>query len=254
MTDSASVPAFDDGAGLEPQTGSPADRHPPPGPRGDCVETSWSAPETDHLAILDEIPANDLGTPEAAARRSTAGLELWGGVECTVLRVGEMWRDQLRESGHYNRIGDLDAVARLGFSKLRYPVLWEHVAPEWPDACDWRWHDERLGRLRELGVTPIAGLVHHGGGPHYTNLLDPHFPELLAEQAGRTAQRYPWIQSWTPVNEPLTTARFSGLYGHWFPHGCDEPTFLRILVNECRAVRSACSASIAGKFGSSRLV
>jgi dTDP-4-dehydrorhamnose reductase len=24
---------------------------------------------------------------------------------------------------------------------------------------------------------------------------------------------------WTPVNEPLTTARFSGLYGHWYPHG-----------------------------------
>ncbi len=236
MTDSASVPAFDDRADHEPQTGSPADRHPPPGPRGDCVEASWSAPGTDDLAVLDETPANDLGTPEAAARRSSAGLELWGGVECTVLRVGEMWRDQLRESGHYNRIGDLDAVARLGFRKLRYPVLWEHVAPERPGVCDWRWHDERLARLRELGITPIAGLVHHGGGPHYTNLLDPNFPELLAEQAERTARRYPWIKSWTPVNEPLTTARFSGLYGHWFPHGTDQATFLRILANECRAV------------------
>ena len=25
--------------------------------------------------------------------------------------------------------------------------------------------------------------------------------------------RYPWIDAYTPVNEPLTTARFSGLYG-----------------------------------------
>jgi dTDP-4-dehydrorhamnose reductase len=60
------------------------------------------------------------------------------------------------------------------------------------------------------------------------------------------AERYPWIEDWTPVNEPLTTARFSGLYGHWFPHGRDYPTFLTCLRNEClgtleamRAIRRA---------------
>ena len=31
--------------------------------------------------------------------------------------------------------------------------------------------------LREAGVTPIAGLVHHGSGPRDTSLLDPAFPE-----------------------------------------------------------------------------
>ncbi|SDD55034.1 family 1 glycosylhydrolase [Belnapia rosea] len=236
MTDSTSFTMLDDGSGDMLQAGSPADQHPAPGPRGDCVEASWSSPVVDDLSVLNETPANDLGIAEAATRRAASELELWGGIECTVLRVGDMWRDQLRESGHYHRIDDLEAVARLGFRKLRYPVLWEHVAPEQPGECDWRWHDERLARLRELGITPIAGLVHHGGGPHYTNLLDPNFPELLAEQAERTARRYPWIKSWTPVNEPLTTARFSGLYGHWFPHGTDEATFLRILANECRAV------------------
>jgi len=39
-----------------------------------------------------------------------------------------------------------------------------------------------------------------------------------------------------PVNEPLTTARFSGLYGVWYPHGRDHATFARALVTECRAV------------------
>jgi dTDP-4-dehydrorhamnose reductase len=39
---------------------------------------------------------------------------------------------------------------------------------------------------------------------------------------------------WTPVNEPLTTARFSGLYGLWFPHGRDEPTFARAFINQMR--------------------
>jgi dTDP-4-dehydrorhamnose reductase len=242
MTDFATFRVLDDGSGGESSEGSAASHHQAPGSRGDCVELSRSGPVTDDLTALDGNPVNDLGTPEATDCRASAGLELWGGIECTVLRVGDMWRDQLRESGHYHRIDDLEAVARLGFRTLRYPVLWEHVAPERPGECDWRWHDERLARLRELGITPIAGLVHHGGGPHYTNLLDPDFPVLLAEQAARTARRYPWIKSWTPVNEPLTTARFSGLYGHWFPHGTAEATFLRILANECRAVLLAMRA------------
>ncbi|MCB4823951.1 family 1 glycosylhydrolase [Roseicella aerolata] len=207
-----------------------------PGSRGGCSEVAWRSPLVGDLAALGPVPANDLGTLEPEARRRARDLELWGGIECTVLRVGDAWRDQLREGGHYDRLADLDVVAELGFRRLRYPVLWEHVAPDHPGECDWRWHDERLGRLCELGVTPVAGLVHHGGGPHYTNLLDPEFPELLAAQAERTARRYPWIRSWTPVNEPLTTARFSGLYGHWHPHRRDEASFLRILVNECRAV------------------
>lgn len=207
-----------------------------PGPRGDCSEPAWRLPLGDGAAAPGGPPANDPGTARRGAGPAAPGLELWGGVECTVLRIGDTWRDQLRECGHYTRIGDLDAVAGLGFHKLRYPVLWEHVAPDRPGECDWRWHDERLGRLRDLGVTPIAGLVHHGGGPRYTDLLDPDFPALLAEQAERTARRYPWIRFWTPVNEPLTTARFSGLYGHWFPHRRDEASFLRMLANQCRAV------------------
>ena len=236
MTDSANFTVLDGDSGNRPHSVSAADRHPSPGPFGDCVENSWSPPVTDDLSALEGRLANDPGISEEVIQPAAAGLELWGGVECTVLRVGDMWRDQLREGGHYDRIEDLDAVAGLGFRKLRYPILWEHVAPERPGECDWRWHDERLARLRDLGITPIAGLDHHGGGSHYTNLLDPNFPELLAEQAERTARRYPWIKSWTPVNEPLTTARFSGLYGHWFPHGTDEATFLHILENECRAV------------------
>jgi dTDP-4-dehydrorhamnose reductase len=162
-------------------------------------------------------------------------LELWGGLECTVARIGDGFRDQSRETGHAERIEDLDAIAALGVRTLRYPVIWETIAPEHPDEADWRWHDERLLRLRELGIRVIATLCHHGSGPRYTNLLDPAFPELLARHAARVAERYPWIDLYTPVNEPLTTARFSALYGHWYPHQRDYGAFLRALVNECRA-------------------
>jgi dTDP-4-dehydrorhamnose reductase len=90
--------------------------------------------------------------------------------------------------------------------------------------------------LRDAGITPIAGLVHHGSGPRHTSLVDPAFPEQLAEYAGAVAARYPWLEYYTPVNEPLTTARFAGLYGLWYPHGRDDRTFVQALLVQCRAV------------------
>ena len=169
----------------------------------------------------------------AAAQRSA--LELWGGLEGTVNRVGDIYFDQLRRSGHASRTEDLDRIAALGVRTVRYPVLWERVAPEGLDRADWSWPDERLGRLRELGVNPIAGLVHHGSGPRHTNLLDPGFAAGLAEYGRAVAERYPWLRDFTPVNEPLTTARFSALYGHWYPHAKDGLSWARALLTECRA-------------------
>ena len=154
-------------------------------------------------------------------QNKTTRPELWAGLECSVVRVGDSWRNQAIETGHADRPEDLDLLAGLGIKTLRYPVIWESIAPDNPDVCDWRWHDARLTRLRDLGIRVIAGLVHHGSGPHYTDLLDPLFPEKLAAFAAKAAARYPWIDAWTPVNEPLTTARFSCLYGHWYPHRQD---------------------------------
>jgi dTDP-4-dehydrorhamnose reductase len=162
--------------------------------------------------------------------------ELWGGVECTVNRVGDRFFDQLEQSGHARRASDLDLFAALGMRALRYPVLWERTAPEGLESADWSWADARLARLRELNLRPIVGLLHHGSGPRHTGLVDPHFPEKLAAYARAVAERFPWVEDYTPVNEPLTTARFSGLYGHWYPHECSDRTFLRALVNQCRAV------------------
>ncbi|PWC27520.1 sugar nucleotide-binding protein [Teichococcus aestuarii] len=169
-------------------------------------------------------------------------VEVWGGVEASIVRIGERWRDQAVETGHRARPEDLERIAALGIGTLRYPVLWESVAPRHPGERDWSWHDERLGRLRRLGISVIAGLLHHGSGPRYTSLLDPLFPEKLAAHAEAVALRYPWVRHFTPVNEPLTTARFSGLYGHWYPHRSDAPAFLRALVNQCRGVVLAMQA------------
>jgi len=171
-----------------------------------------------------------------------APLELWGGHECTVNRVGDRFFDQTVRSGHQDRLDDLQQFADLGVQALRYPVLWERVAPERPDQRDWRWSDERLAELQRLGVRVIAGLIHHGSGPRYTHLLDDGFASGLAAHARAVAERYPWIKDWTPVNEPLTTARFSALYGHWYPHARDEGAFFSALLNQIDAVRLSMKA------------
>ncbi|MUG95816.1 sugar nucleotide-binding protein [Scytonema sp. UIC 10036] len=163
-------------------------------------------------------------------------LEVWAGVECTVNRVGDEYFDQLECNGHATRLDDLDLFAGLGIRAIRYPVIWERTAPNGLENANWSWADERLLRLRELGVCPIVGLVHHGSGPHHTSLVDPEFPEKLALYARAVAERYPWVTHYTPVNEPLTTARFSGMYGHWYPHGRNDFTFARALLGECRGV------------------
>src|ERR1700712_1299317 len=135
-------------------------------------------------------------------------LELWGGLECTVNRVADTYFSQLDRNGHAARDGDIERFAGLGIKAIRYPVLWERTAPDGLDNADWRWADDRLTALRDAGVNPIAGLVHHGRGAPHTSLTDPGFAAGLAGYAGAVAARYPWITDYTPVNEPLTTARF----------------------------------------------
>ena len=164
-------------------------------------------------------------------------LELWGGYECTVNRVGDEWFDQTLRSGHQDRLEDLQLIADLGMRSVRYPALWERISPDQPDVRDFGWTDERLAEIRRLGMNPILTLCHHGSGPHYTSLIDDSFATGLAAHAAAVAQRYPWVRDWTPVNEPLTTARFSALYGLWYPHTKDERSFWVALLNEIDATR-----------------
>jgi len=173
---------------------------------------------------------------------SVPPLEMWGGLECTVNRVGDQFLDQMELNGHARRIDDLDRFAELGITAIRYPVLWERTAPDDLLSADWTWSDSRLARLQELGIRPIVGLVHHGSGPMETDLLDPEFPDRLARYAGAVAERYSWVMDYTPVNEPLTTARFSALYGHWYPHRSDDRSFFRAVLIQCRGVAAAMRA------------
>ena len=164
-----------------------------------------------------------------------ASIPIWGGIECTVHRLGDSFGDQLNRNGHDLRASDIKLIADLGIKTLRYPILWERVAPKCLSSADWSWVDERLGLLSEFNINPIAGLLHHGSGPSYTSLLDPDFPQKFVEFAVAVAERYPWLEMFTPINEPLTTARFSCLYGVWYPHLKNDNAFSVAVLNECKA-------------------
>ncbi|MGH7662223.1 MAG: family 1 glycosylhydrolase [Vulcanimicrobiaceae bacterium] len=159
-------------------------------------------------------------------------IELWASPEPTIARISENdWRDQLAETGHDARLDDVDLIAGLGVQATRYPVLWERN--------DFAWARPRLERLRERGVEPIVTLLHHGSGPAYTSLVDPEFPQRFAEYAAAAACEFPWVRRWTPINEPLTTARFATLYGHWYPNLRDDRAFGTAITNEARAIQLA---------------
>lgn len=168
--------------------------------------------------------------------------EIWGGIECTVNRLQDVYIDQVILTGHSERISDLDLFNRLGIKTLRYPILWEKVYNQKTKKYDWGWTDERLNRLRELNINPLPGLLHHGSGPDFTSLIDPDFPKYFRDYAYAVAERYPWIYYYNPINEPLTTARFSCLYGFWYPHLKNDLAFSKAVINQIMGISAAMKA------------
>ena len=172
--------------------------------------------------------------------RRVEGPEMWAGLECTLNRVGDRYHDQLARAGHYARPDDVDRIADLGVRAIRYPVLWERHL-QGGDAA-WAITDWAMERMRARGVEPIVGLVHHGSGPPDTNIADPRFAEGLERFAREVAQRYPWVRRYTPINEPLTTARFALLYRLWYPHKRSDVEFMRAMFVQTMATRRAMAA------------
>ena len=164
-------------------------------------------------------------------------LELWGGIECTINRVGNIFKDQLELSDHYRRgTEDIKAFASLQIKALRYPVLWEKHQPFRDQPIDFTFTEIQLTEIRSQNIIPIVGLLHHGSGPCFTELLHPEFPQLFATYAEQVAKKFPWVEYYTPVNEPLTTARFSGLYGLWYPHHKSDVSFAKMFINQLKGI------------------
>ena len=166
---------------------------------------------------------------------------VWAGPECSFLTVGDWHCDQLALTGHTRRSGDPARLVSLGASGVRYPVLWGRSGSR-RAATDWRWASSRVSRLVDLGTEPIVGLLHHGFGPAGADPRDPAWPAAFGHYARAVAERLPAVRSFLPINEPLTTARFGGLYGWWSPYARDADAFAALVVAQAEAYVAAARA------------
>ncbi|MDB6037563.1 MAG: glycosyl hydrolase family protein [Verrucomicrobiales bacterium] len=123
--------------------------------------------------------------------------------------------DEMEKCGHYAQWKtDFDLVEHLGIRFLRYgPPI--HSTFLGPGRYDWSFADETFSELKRRGIIPITDLCHFGVPDWMGNFQNPDFPDLFKDYAVAFAQRYPWVQLYTPVNEMYVCALFSGRYGWW---------------------------------------
>ncbi|MGZ4963041.1 MAG: family 1 glycosylhydrolase [Limisphaerales bacterium] len=139
------------------------------------------------------------------------------GVENSIptIQNGRVRVDQMESCGHYDQWStDFDKVEELGIEFLRYgPPL--HKTYVGPDHYDWSFSDVVYADLKRRGIIPITDLCHFGVPDWIGNFQNPEFPELFAKYAGAFAERFPWVQLYTPVNEMYVCTLFSASYGWW---------------------------------------
>jgi beta-glucosidase len=146
--------------------------------------------------------------------------------------------DEYELTGHYERWReDFGLIAELGVRAARYGVPWHRIQPA-PGQWDWDFADRTLERLLELGVEPIVDLVHYGLPPWIEGAYcNPAYPDLVAEYAGRLAERFKGRIHWyTPLNEPRVTAWYCGRLGWWPPFLRGWTGFVAVMLAVCRGI------------------
>lgn len=146
------------------------------------------------------------------------------GVEDTFVpqsRPGERAIDEYALTEHYDRWhGDLALAADAGAELVRWGVPWHRIEPE-QGRWDWTWLDRVMDRFAELGLRPVVDLMHYGT-PLWMDgeFANPDYPKRVAEYSAAVAERYAHlgVTDYTPVNEPMIHALFSGEYAYWPPY------------------------------------
>lgn len=159
------------------------------------------------------------------------------GIENSIptIQNGRSRVDELEKCGFYkNWQTDFNLLQELGIHFLRYgPPL--HKTFLGPGRYDWEFSDLTFNYLKQLDIVPIVDLCHFGVPDWIGNFQNPDFPELFAQYAQAFAERYPWVQLYTPVNEMFVCATFSGLYGWWNEQGTTDRTFVTALKHLVKA-------------------
>jgi beta-glucosidase/6-phospho-beta-glucosidase/beta-galactosidase len=158
------------------------------------------------------------------------------GIEDTFVpqaREGERPIDEYELTEHYTQYAtDFRLAASCGADLLRWGVPWYRVAPE-RDRWDWDWVDRAIDSMREAGLRPIVDLLHYGTPTWLDDqFAHPDYPRHVEEYAARFAERYgDDATDYTPVNEPVIHALFSGEYAYWPPYLSGARGFTTIAAN-----------------------
>jgi beta-glucosidase/6-phospho-beta-glucosidase/beta-galactosidase len=159
------------------------------------------------------------------------------GIENSIptIRGGTVRQDEMEKCDHYRHWRtDFDLVQELGVSALRYgPPL--HKTFLGVDRYDWSFADETFSDLRRRDLVVICDLCHFGVPDWIGNFQNPDFPALFAGYARAFAERYPWVQLYTPVNEIYICALFSARYGWWNEQQTGTDTFVTALKHLVKA-------------------
>ncbi|WP_426959614.1 family 1 glycosylhydrolase [Muricoccus radiodurans] len=150
--------------------------------------------------------------------------------------------DQMRASGFDRRWAEDFALVRdLGCEFLRFgPPL--HTTWRGPGNYDWAFADETMAALRKLRIYPIVDLCHFGVPDWIGDFQNPDFPKLFGDYAAAFAQRFPWVQLYTPVNEMYICALFSARYGWWNESLSSDRSFITALKHLVSANQTAMRA------------
>src|SRR3954454_20569779 len=118
---------------------------------------------------------------------------------CPTIQGGRVRVDEMAKCGHYEHWRtDFALVQELGVSYLRYgpPIHRTWTAHR---SYDWSFADETYADLRRRAIVPVTDLCHFGV-PDWVGVFQNHdFPDLFAEYARAFAERFPWVQLYTPV-------------------------------------------------------
>src|SRR5689334_19718372 len=159
------------------------------------------------------------------------------GIENSIptIQNGKVRMDEYEKCGHYHYWKkDFELVKEMGITFLRYgPPL--HKTFLGPGKYDWSFADETFNELRELDMVPIVDLLHFGLPDWLGNFQNPDFPKYFAEYAKAFAERFPYLQFYTPVNEIFITATFSAQYGWWNESLRSDASFVTALKHCCQA-------------------
>jgi beta-glucosidase/6-phospho-beta-glucosidase/beta-galactosidase len=171
------------------------------------------------------------GKPDLAAFMFATGVEN----SIPTIKHGAVRVDQMESCGHYRHWRtDFDCVEDLGICFLRYgPPL--HTTFIGPGRYDWEFADVTFAELRRREIVPIVDLCHFGVPDWIGDFQNPDFPEQFAAYAKAFAERFPWVQLYTPVNEMFICAQFSGMFGWWNEQGTSDFTFVTALKHLVKA-------------------